>query len=714
MLSGFRPTLKQIFAISLIGLTVALVLLYSVFFEGSQRTILQSADRFRHAASHEAADRVAESLATAPHASDDFERQIHYGLVDPKNAMSVETGLLAQLLANPDIFEASFTYAHSTGFDADGQLKVLTPTVGEVAVYRNPATGGITSMRTWYERGRFVAESHPLPATGAKPATSTVPDPTTHLTFQVPASLDRYGTMLWTDLHWSQLDDNLPESQRRVEVSVQKTIKDPTGRFAGVLRLGQSKNQIDRAIDLNLSGAGQHDEHVVFLCDNTGRLIAGPGMNRVVESGDDLRIATDNQPKAIVRALQQPALKQVDDLHPVATDTFRIDGQTYLVTFRALPGTQDWIVGIVVPRSFYLQGLQRTRRYVLVATMALIVSILMIGAYILRRINRAHLLLVHETARMNAFQFSPTPTRSRLRDVNEVLEGLERAKTAMRAMGKYVPLDLVRRLYHEGKEPELGGESVELSILFTDIKDFTTYAEKTEPHHLAEMLGLYLETLTQQIQQEKGTIDKYIGDAVMAFWNAPEPVSYHPLLACHAAINCLRALEELFKSEAWKGMPRFDTRFGLHRDTVSVGHFGAPDRFNYTAIGDGVNLASRLEGLNKQYGTTIIVSETVYEVVHDHFAFRRLDRVSVKGKTRGITIYELLGDLDEGAARPAHIARYEKAFELYSNGNFSSALEIFSAISSDPPSVAMADRCRTFLETPPSGAWDGTFVLHTK
>ncbi|HEY3927256.1 MAG TPA: adenylate/guanylate cyclase domain-containing protein [Candidatus Koribacter sp.] len=708
----FRPTLKQIFTISLIGLTAALALLYYVFFKGSERTILQSADRFRNAAGHQAADRVLDSLDTLPRVAAEFEGQMHYGQTDPRNANSVESGLLALLIANESLSEASFTYARGAGFERGGNLRIAPGSAGEVSVSRTPGKDQITSTRTWFEHGKFVAESHPLPSSAGRPGEAVVPDPTSHLTFQVPSSRDHYGSLLWTDLHWSQLDENLPEEKRRVEVSVQKAINDPMGHFAGVLRLGLSKNQIDRAVALKLSGAEKDDPHLVFLCDSQGRLIAGPGMNRVVESGDDLRIATDNQQAAIVASLKLPMLKTVDSDHPTATTSFVWESNTYLVTYYALEGTQDWIVGVVVPRSYYLRGLARTREIVLLATLALIAAIILVGGYVLRRIHGAHAQLVRETSRMKQFEFTPSAARSRLRDVDEVLDQLERAKTAMRAMGKYVPLDLVRRLYAEGREPELGGEAVELSILFTDIKNFTTFSEKTEPHRLAEVLGLYLETLSHVIQKEKGTIDKYIGDAVMAFWNAPETVKYHPLLACHAALNSVKSLEELYASPRWGGMPKFTTRFGLHRDTVSVGHFGSTDRFNYTAIGDGVNLASRLEGLNKQYGTTIIVSQTVYELVYDHFDFRKLDRVSVKGKSRGVQVYELLGE-KSATVRPEHIVRYEEALELYAVGDFAAALKLFEISQNDIPSMLMAGRCREFLVSPPA-QWDGTFVAKTK
>ena len=709
-----RPTLKTIFVISLAGLTVALGLLFYVFYHGSQSTILESAAELRHSASHEAADRVMDSLNSAPEAVTKFQRQMHYGITDPRKLDSVEAGLLALLIADDKISEASFTSARSTGFDKDGNLAVVPQSAGEVSVYRTQGSDTITSMRTWWEKNKYVAESHPLPSSSGHPGTADVPDPTSHLTFQAPAAREAHGNLLWTDLHYSQLDDNLPEAQRRVEVSVQQAINDPQGNFAGVIRLGLLKDQIDKAIQVHLAASDdEKDEHLFFLCDNSGRLIAGPGTNHVIVTGDDLRVAYDDQPKPVVAALHSDVLKNVNGANPVANDTILVDKQPYLVSFRALAGTQDWIVGIVVPRSFYLQGLSRTRDRILAAVLVMIVVIVVVGAYILKRVGEAHSLIVQETSRMNSFQFAPSPGRSRIGDVNDVLEGLERAKTAMRAMGKYVPLDLVKRLYRDGKEPELGGETVELSVLFTDVKDFTTYAEKIEPHRLAEVLGLYLQTITRQIQKEKGTIDKYIGDAVMAFWNAPEEVRYHPLLACHAAINARRALKDLFVSKAWKDLPPFETRFGIHRDEVSVGHFGSPDRFNYTAIGDGVNLASRLEGLNKVYGTSILVSETVYEATRDHFEYRKLDRVSVKGKTNGVVVYELLGEKVSEHERPVYVSQYEEALEVYLKGNFREALDHFIHSPEDPASVVMAERCREFLAHPPE-TWDGTFVAETK
>ena len=314
---------------------------------------------------------------------------------------------------------------------------------------------------------------------------------------------------------------------------------------------------------------------------------------------------------------------------------------------------------------------------------------------------------------MNHFEFAPSLYPSRLRDVQEVLGGLEKAKTAMRALSKYVPVKLVRQLYHDGEEPMLGACPAELSVLFTDIRDFTAIAEQMPPARLAEVLGRYLQVMATVIQGEKGTIDKYIGDAVMVFWNAPELVDRHEVLACRTALLCHQALLELYALPDWGDAPQFETRFGLHHCTASVGHFGSPERFNYTAIGDGINLTSRLEGLNKHYGTTIIASETIHAAACDEFDFRLLDRVAVKGKMQGITIYELLSVRTADYLRPQHIENYERAFALYLDSDFATAIPLLEEQPDDPPSVILLERCRHYCAYPPA-EWNGIHGFTSK
>jgi len=718
MIATIRPTLRQVFGFSLLGLLVGLALLFYLVLHGLEKTLLRSSERYRDLASREVALQVKNYLNEAPLAVTHFEKQLKYGLINSKSTDSVEQGLLSLLLANDNISEATLTSAHSTGNGQTGNIVIDQASAGQIEVLRSTTAGEFIVKKTWFNGNQFVSQCVTLRSESAAQVTSTTPvvssvDPTAHPTFQTAVYTD-YGQIISTDLHWSQLDEALPEGQRRVEVSVQKAIEDSHAHFVGVLRVGLMKSQIDGAVQLHITDQTESDPHLIFLCDNQGRLITGFGTRDVVSvSGDDLRVVANDAPAMVTRALQETVLKSIDSDRPHAASSFRMGNEVYLCTFRYLPGTQDWIVGIVVPRDFYLGSLLQVRRQVLWASLVLIIVIVMAGGLIIRSVVRSHALILKETTKMNEFEFSPTHNGSYLQDVERVLIGLERAKTAMRAMSKYVPINLVRQLYDKGEEPVLGGKSSELSVLFTDIKDFTTFAESMTPDELAEVLGRYLQVMAKTIQDEKGTIDKYIGDAVMTFWNAPEAVPNHEILACRAALRCHDALQRLYDSPRWGNAPRFETRFGLHRCVATVGHFGAPDRLNYTAIGDGINLASRLEGLNKYYGTHIIASESIQAAAKDAFEFRLLDCVAVKGKTEGIVIYELVAEQMSAKPRPEFVGRYEHAFASYQRGEFKLALEMLESQIEDSPSRILAHRCRGYLTNPPSN-WNGIHVFDQK
>jgi len=333
---------------------------------------------------------------------------------------------------------------------------------------------------------------------------------------------------------------------------------------------------------------------------------------------------------------------------------------------------------------------------------------------VLGRVGRAFSRISTITTRMRGFDFAPANGTAPFRDVGEVMDGLERAKTAMRALGKYVPVDLVRDLYTANREPTLGGELRDMSILFTDIRGFTTVAEGLAPEVLAPALGRYLEAMIASVHSTGGTIDKLIGDGVMAFWNAPARHPDHAKRACESILTCLEATEKLFASEAWAGLPPFFTRYGLHTDTVLVGHFGAPDRLSYTLMGDGVNLASRLEALGKQYGVATLVSEAVVERVKGDFVFRQVDLVAVKGKTQGVRVYELLGRAGLDGPKLALARTYERALEAYFARDFARARELIAAQLEDGPSATLDARCVHFQESPPPPGWTGVFVATEK
>jgi adenylate cyclase len=409
-------------------------------------------------------------------------------------------------------------------------------------------------------------------------------------------------------------------------------------------------------------------------------------------------------------------LKEVDTEKPLRSGRLRSGGEDYFITYRMLPGTQDWVVGIVVPRAFYLGKLATIQRELMLVSLAVMAVLIGAGIFVLRGVNRAQAQIVRETQKMRALEFAPSSTCSTFSDVQEVLESLEQAKTAVRAMGKYVPIDLVRRLYLAESEPMLGGELMEISVMFTDIKSFTSLSEQLGPDELATALGDYLHVMAGVIHHEcRGTIDKYIGDAIMTIWNAPEPVPDHPRLACRAALQARAAAQALMTTPAWGARPVFETRFGLHFDSAFVGHFGSPDRLSYTAIGNGINLASRLEGLNKLYGTTIIASEAMRQQVAGHFSFRLLDLVAVKGKEEAVRIHELLGEAGTPSASERFVAGYEAAFHACLARDFAGAAALLRAQSEeDPPSRVLLARCLAYEVTPPPPDWQGVHIATEK
>jgi adenylate cyclase len=721
-----KPTLGQVFGLSLLGLAAALGLLFYLVFQLSRETLIESSERIRDEASREIGERVTSFLAKAPDAVEQFQQEVDQGLVDARDPQAVEPALLALLLSARDITEITLTYGKEIGFAEDGALQLAATPRGQVSVVR--ALSDKEEARFWsrhihQENGAFVADRRECEASSRfstlplrREAGPVISDPTLHATFSTPASENFSGRLLWSDLHWSQLDADLPEAQRRVEVSVQRVVADGAGEFLGVLRVGLLAQQLDRAVQLKLAAAGQVDPHRIFICDPAGHLITrlSPS-DRLQDLDGDLRIAPASLPPEIAGALADPNLRAVDEKRPSSSGHFHFAGQEFLTTFRALPGTQEWIVGIVVPRAYYLGRLSTIRERLLAVSLGSMALLIVGGTFILRRVKRGLAQIVGESLTMNAFEFSPAPTVSSFRDVSEVLESLEKTKTAMRAMSKYVPVDLVRRLYRSKTEPVLGSELMEISIMFTDIKDFTTSAEQIAPNELAVALGRYLDVMVSIIQQETGgTIDKFIGDAIMTFWNAPERVTEPARMACLAALRCREASHALSQSSDWQGLPPFETRFGLHQGKALVGHFGAHDRMNYTAMGDAVNLASRLEGLNKQYGTSIIASDRIVEDARTNFDFRLLDLVAVKGKTDAIKIYELLGQKGEGNAMSETVKAYEAAFEAYLARNFGEAIALLAQNDNDPPSAILLNRCRAFQETPPPLDWQGVHVSTSK
>ncbi|MDE3057658.1 MAG: CHASE2 domain-containing protein [Bacteroidota bacterium] len=285
---------------------------------------------------------------------------------------------------------------------------------------------------------------------------------------------------------------------------------------------------------------------------------------------------------------------------------------------------------------------------------------------------------------------------------------------------QYLNPTVVDELIAHPEKLRLGGERRELTVLFSDIAGFTTFSEKLPPEELVLVLNEYLSAMTEIVFNNDGTLDKYEGDAVMAFWGAPVELDNNALHACNAALEMQERLVAI--REKWKGEGKPDVyvRIGLNTGEMVVGNMGGTGRFDYTVIGDSVNLGSRLEGANKQYGTYIMASERTRDMVEDFFIFRELDLLIVKGKTKPIKVFELVGKKSDSVDRQKldAIEEYAKGLALYRQKRFEEAIGQFrKALSVNPddqPSKIYIERSQLYLAAPPPDDWNGVFVLKTK
>lgn len=711
------PSLIPILIAFFAFLVVLLFGLLYTFDASSRRWAAESSDLLLEQTSGDVETQAKGFLREAEGVMATFADLASRGYVVPRDNSSVERDFSQSLVAHSNLGEVGLTYAEPTGRMVEGVMEFAARPRSQLTVYRPTLKRGtlITRQVTQTGSGGFVERERRRDEFGRVTPWSAPrkvdADPCEHYTFTTP--VEYAGEMLWSDLHWSPRDADLPPGKRDVELSVQQAVKSRQGRFLGVVRVSLRTEQLDSLVK---TWTKKDTPLVLFMCDTYGRLVTRlePG-DPIVELEDALRIQPrKTMPKHVAAALAQvKKLGEGEKFPEYWSGRLQADGQTYLASFRPLANPPDWVVGVAIPESYYLGGFERMRRQAVLVS-SLIVGLILLGmAVLFWRVRKDLAFLVADTKRMEDFSFEPAHRRSFYREVQRVAEGLERAKTALRTLSKYTPVAVVREIVHTNQVPRLGGETREVTLLFTDIRNFTTHAEKLGINETANLLGDYLEVMGAGIQENHGTVLEYVGDAIVAVWNAPTTSGTHPSEACQAVLSCQAACRELLAGPSWQGRPQVVTRYGLHTAEVVVGHFGAVNRMSYRVIGDGANLASRIEGLNKLYGTEVLLTGSVASRVTD-FDLREVDRVIVKGRTEPVDLFELVGR--KGQTPPERLAlvrRYEAALAMYREGRFAEALAAFEAVGVDPAAEVMAGRCRTFITRPPEG-WTGVYTATEK
>jgi adenylate cyclase len=463
---------------------------------------------------------------------------------------------------------------------------------------------------------------------------------------------------------------------------------------------------------------GKHGK--VFMFDKDGHVIAFPGL-RLVEN-----VGQGSQGKLLTEADVADPVFQAFIARKTALSEEQFSlmqaGLRYIGGYRQLKvaGGPTWFLGAYAPESDFLDVQARNERAALAVAVGALCIGLLFTMILARRISVPLTRLAAEMEEVGDFQLNVRPPmKTVFKEVAAMDQSLLNMKGSLRSFSYYVPRDLVRTMLESGQEATLQGQTREMTVYFSDIAGMTSLAESMPPDALVQMLSRYFDAMTQVITAQGGTVDKFIGDAIMAFWGAPVPAADHAARACETALRSQRKLADLRRAPDLAGLSNIHSRIGIASGDVLVGNVGSHDRFNYTVMGDTVNLASRLEGLNKLYGTEILIGDLTYQAAREHIVARPIALARVKGKSQCVEIWEplCLASEDDSVAR--ELARlFGEGLEAYLARDFRGAAERYKAAfrlsPEDRPSAVLLERCREFLSAPPPEEWNGVYVATEK
>jgi adenylate cyclase len=506
------------------------------------------------------------------------------------------------------------------------------------------------------------------------------------------------GTHVWTDVYVFSVSGR---------PGVNAALADKNGKdLRGVISIAIELEQVShylRKIKSTRSG-------VAFVMDSNARMIAFKDDSEISRPS-----ANPDQPELLqIKQTTNPLLRRAHaalvhegiDLKTLVTSkNFTYvdpkDGESYFVSITKA-SQKDWFVVTVIPEADFMAEVQKNSTKVVLAVAAALLLVCLIAIVTSRTLFVTPLRrIVEQTKLIAEFKLDHVrPISSKIIEIEALSSSIQNMSGGLRSFGRYLPSDLVQRLLKQGLVAELGGSRRSLTIMFMDLEGFSALSERLG-HRIVPLLGDYLGAMSRLIVGRHGTIDKFIGDAIMAFWGAPVENEDQALDACRAALACIQAMRDSTLNHDGK----LRIRIGINSGRVVVGNIGATDRLNYTVIGDPVNLASRVEGLSKAYGTSILITQHTFEMVKYEVIARRLDVVQVRGREEPVAIYELLDLLDENGVSVGYewIAVFEEGLSLYERGCWSEAINQFEETirlrGEDSPSEHFIERCRKYLTT---------------
>lgn len=509
-------------------------------------------------------------------------------------------------------------------------------------------------------------------------------------------------------------------------ISYALPIFDRRNQFLGVVTVDFTISDLSRFIETINVGVSGYAALLEFDKLGVPRVVAHPQQNRlIINEGGKQKLA------GLVELDDRPLIEASRSLGAdhftmgsgeVRRKTVVSNGRRYLVGYQKVYGESrpDWLMTVIVPEGEFMSGVWQTSVFLVFVTALLLVGVTVTSFLMAQRVAQPLQELAQETVRVRALDLTPRPVPpTNVREIGELGSAMEQMKTGLRSLEKLVPGDYARWLIGSGQEARLGGERRHLTTYFGDIIGFTALSEQMEPEELVDVLAEYLDVLSGEVLKLGGTVDKFNGDDVMAFWGAPNVAVDHAFLACKAAVGSQNTLSHLHNEWREDGRPLLRASFGISTGDVIVGNVGSRQRMNYTVIGDAVNLASRLQGLNKFYRTEVLISEQTREEVGDRIVSRLVDWVAVAGRDEPVPVFELLGLSQDATDAVRQLATdHTEAMALYRAREFHSALVKFNTILAswphDGPARILMHRCENYLKAPPPDAWNGAHSMQVK
>lgn len=496
----------------------------------------------------------------------------------------------------------------------------------------------------------------------------------------------------------------------------------PDGSLRGVLTTDIALDELNRILAELIPPSEGVGLIVERLADGKPRLLAQSDVRSWVELLPEelrARLGGDNIGPMLAGKLGETWLREGDGTQIIDVPSGELLMSQVMLDTGLKPGERPpWALVLLSPPNAHLLELKRDVQFISGLILFILLASTVLSLALAQSISRPLASLASQFERFGRLELDLLEQpASTIKEVRQLSRSSQSMALGLRSFLKYVPASLVRQLVAGDEEAHLGGEERDLTIMFVDIAGFTQLSENLAPTELVELLGSINEMLAREIESRGGTLDKFLGDGLMAFWGAPDLLPGHARAACDSALAIIERLDGFNAQRRAAQLPELRIRIGLASGSAVVGNFGSSRRISYTAVGDVVNTASALEQMNKVYGTTVLLDPGVQAALGGSLPTRAIDNLKLKGKQQALMIYELLPRQTEQQAQARLrelVSGYSFALQAYIAGQWAAAEGQFATLMfrfpEDEPSQVLLERCRRFRSSPPPG-WDGAFEV---